>query len=89
MLAYDPVVVKTINEAAAQFPGSVHPLNNPPNSILRVLLCIACTAVLAWAIWQSKRQAKQRAPRAERNPQALAVKNSSPRPVVDSQPGAI
>jgi K(+)-stimulated pyrophosphate-energized sodium pump len=66
MLAYDAAVVKTVNAAAAQHPGAIHQLpEDGGNATIRLVVILATLALIAWAIWQSKRSASL-----ERSPEA-------------------
>ena len=57
MLAYDPQVVKTVNAGAAQFPEAIHALPvDGGNGTIRAIAIVVTLALIAWAIWQSKRQ---------------------------------
>ena len=59
MLAYDPAVVKVVNAGAAQFPESVKALpTDGGNFGIRVAVILVTVAIIAWAIWQSKRETK-------------------------------
>jgi K(+)-stimulated pyrophosphate-energized sodium pump len=56
MLAYDSAVVKTVNEAHARHPDAVNQLaTDGGNTLVRAVVIVGTLAVIAWAMWQSKR----------------------------------
>jgi K(+)-stimulated pyrophosphate-energized sodium pump len=65
MLAYDPLVVKTVNDGAKLYPDAIKSLpENGGNGAIRVFVILATLAAIAWAIWQSKRTASFEEPAA-------------------------
>jgi len=61
MLAYDPQVVAVVNKGAADFgTDTVKTLpTDGGNLMIRVIVILATLAVLAWAVWQSKRETEE------------------------------
>ncbi len=58
MLAYDKVVVKTVNEGAAAFPDAVKKLpTTGGNLTVRIAVIAVCLVLILLAVWQSRRQA--------------------------------
>ncbi|MDM8007273.1 MAG: sodium-translocating pyrophosphatase [Phycisphaerae bacterium] len=61
MLAYDPQVVETVNKAAeANNFKLAKTLTETGWDTARVIAVVVCVALIAWAIWQSKREAASR-----------------------------
>ena len=59
MLAFDPMVVKTVNLGAVSDPQAVHMLPiDGGNTGVRVVAILVIVAIIGWAIWQSKRETK-------------------------------
>ncbi|MCC6579211.1 MAG: sodium/proton-translocating pyrophosphatase, partial [Phycisphaeraceae bacterium] len=59
MLAYDPQVVKTVNEGALLNPGAVNTLpTDGGNFTIRVVVILVTVALIGWAIYQSKKPVK-------------------------------
>ena len=62
MLAYDPQVVSTVNEGAVKYPDAVKMLSTTGgNTTVRVIAILVTVVLIAWAIWQSKRQSPEMA----------------------------
>lgn len=56
MLSYDPAIVSTVNQAAVDnnFPLAA-PLVYVGWDLGRIAIVAICTAIIGWALWQSKR----------------------------------
>src|SRR5439155_26823002 len=57
MLAYDQLVVKTVNDGQAIYTDAIKRLPEHGDPTVRILVILVTLFLIGWAIWQSKRTA--------------------------------
>jgi predicted negative regulator of RcsB-dependent stress response len=73
MLAYEPEVVKVVNANAAIYPDAIKKLPEHGDPMIRLVAILVTLFLIAWAVWQSKRQATFDQPSESAPPSAVPV----------------